>query len=114
MQQPEDGQQPLSEPHSSSGSTEGANNGAAGDSEQQHKVVLYRGLGMVPFRVLVRLKIFQLAGVAALAIPINTFLVEVSTPAQCPCSQGDCSDGAGALQRVAQFQYIRTMDPCCV
>ena len=32
---------------------------------------------MIPFRVLVRLKIFQLAGVAALAIPINTFLVEV-------------------------------------
>ena len=32
---------------------------------------------MVPFRVLVRLKIFQLGGVAALAIPINTFLVEV-------------------------------------
>ena len=40
-------------------------------------MVLYRGRGMVPFRVLVRLKIFQLAGVAALAIPINTFLVEV-------------------------------------
>ena len=41
------------------------------------RIVLYRGRGMVPFRVLVRLKIFQLAGVAALAIPINTFLVEV-------------------------------------
>lgn len=40
-------------------------------------MVLYRGRGIVPFRVLVRLKIFQLAGVAALAIPINTFLVEV-------------------------------------
>lgn len=40
-------------------------------------MVLYKGRGMVPFRVLVRLKIFQLAGVAALAIPINTFLVEV-------------------------------------
>ena len=41
------------------------------------RIVLYRGRGMIPFRVLVRLKIFQLAGVAALAIPINTFLVEV-------------------------------------
>ena len=39
--------------------------------------MLYRGVGMVPFRVLVRLKVFQLAGVAALAIPINTFLAEV-------------------------------------
>lgn len=41
--------------------------------------VLYRGVGMIPFRVLVRLKIFQLVGVAALAIPINTFLVQAST-----------------------------------
>ena len=32
---------------------------------------------MVPFRLLVRFKIFQLAGVAALAVPINTFLSEV-------------------------------------
>ena len=47
------------------------------DSKDACRVVLYRGRGMVPFRVLVRLKIFQLAGVAALAIPINTFLVEV-------------------------------------
>ncbi|KAK9835227.1 hypothetical protein WJX81_007269 [Elliptochloris bilobata] len=31
---------------------------------------------MVPFRVLVRLKVFQLAGVAGLAIPINSFLGE--------------------------------------
>ena len=46
-------------------------------SEEAQRTVLYRGRGMVPFRVLVRLKIFQLGGVAALAIPINTFLVEV-------------------------------------
>ena len=46
--------------------------------------MLYRGWGMVPFRVLVRLKIFQLASIAALAIPINTFLVEVSAP-PVPC-----------------------------
>lgn len=32
---------------------------------------------MVPFRLLVRFKIFQLAGVAALAVPINTFLSDV-------------------------------------
>ena len=48
------------------------------DQGAAEKTVLYRGKGMVPFRVLVRLKIFQLAGVAALAIPINTFLVQVS------------------------------------
>lgn len=35
---------------------------------------------MVPFRLLVRFKIFQLAGVAALAVPINTFLSEVKFP----------------------------------
>ena len=46
-------------------------------SGNAERIVLYRGRGMVPFRVLVRLKIFQLGGVAALAIPINTFLVEV-------------------------------------
>ena len=39
--------------------------------------MLYRGLGMVPFRLLVRFKVFQLAAVAALAIPISTFLSEV-------------------------------------
>lgn len=48
------------------------------------KTVLYRGVGMVPFRVLVRLKIFQLAGVAGLAIPINTFLVQARP--SCLCS----------------------------
>ena len=37
---------------------------------------------MVPFRLLVRFKIFQLAGVAALAVPINTFLSEVLTTMQ--------------------------------
>jgi hypothetical protein len=50
---------------------------ASSQAGPQKKLVLYRGIGMVPFRVLVRLKVFQLAGVAALAIPINTFLVEV-------------------------------------
>lgn len=42
------------------------------------KHVLYRGRYMVPFRLLVRFKVFQLVGVAALAVPINTFLVQAS------------------------------------
>ena len=41
------------------------------------KLVLYKGSYMRLFRLLVRFKIFQLVGIAALAIPINTFLVEV-------------------------------------
>lgn len=49
--------------------------GAAGGGAAE-PVVLYKGFGMVPFRVLVRLKVFQLAGVAGLAIPINSFLGE--------------------------------------
>ncbi|KAK9817066.1 hypothetical protein WJX72_009013 [[Myrmecia] bisecta] len=40
--------------------------------------VLYRGKWMQPFRLLVRFKIFQLVGVAALVVPINTWLVEGS------------------------------------
>ena len=43
------------------------------------KLVLYKGRYMQTFRLLVRFKIFQLVGIAALAIPINTFLVEVSS-----------------------------------
>ena len=46
-------------------------------SAKQERVVLYRGAYMRPFRMLVRFKIFQLVGIASLAIPINTFLVEV-------------------------------------
>jgi hypothetical protein len=38
---------------------------------------LYKGRYMQTFRLLVRFKIFQLVGIAALAIPINTFLMEV-------------------------------------
>ncbi len=41
------------------------------------KLVLFKGGYMKTFRMLVRFKIFQLVGIAALAIPINTFLVEV-------------------------------------
>ena len=41
------------------------------------KIVLYKGSYMRLFRLLVRFKIFQLVGIAALAIPINTFLAEV-------------------------------------
>lgn len=41
------------------------------------KIVLYKGRYMRMFRMLVRFKIFQLVGIAALAVPINTFLAEV-------------------------------------
>ena len=41
------------------------------------RMVLYKGAFMRPFRLLVRFKIFQLVGIASLAIPINTFLVQV-------------------------------------
>jgi hypothetical protein len=36
------------------------------------KQVLYRGRGIRTFRLLVRAKVFQLSGIAALAIPLNT------------------------------------------
>lgn len=48
------------------------------DLPDDTKVVLYRGRYMQTFRLLVRFKIFQLVGIAALAIPINTFLMEGS------------------------------------
>jgi hypothetical protein len=54
----------------------GAAPGAAAGGAGAPAVVLYKGVGMVPFRVLVRLKVFQLAGVAGLAIPVNSFLGE--------------------------------------
>jgi len=38
--------------------------------------VLYKGRWMLPFRVLVRLKMFQLGGVAACAVPLGTLLTE--------------------------------------
>ena len=41
--------------------------------------MLYKGAWMVPFRTLVRLKIFQLSGVAAAALPLGTFLSQVHT-----------------------------------
>jgi len=42
--------------------------------------VLYKGRWMLPFRVLVRLKMFQLGGVAACAVPLGTLLTEVRPP----------------------------------
>lgn len=51
----------------------------ANDIPDGTKLVLYKGRYMQTFRLLVRFKIFQLVGIAALAIPINTFLVEVSS-----------------------------------
>ena len=50
------------------------------------KVVLYKGRYMKAFRMLVRFKVFQLVGIAALAVPINTFMVGVSTPRLSPAS----------------------------
>lgn len=47
------------------------------------KIVLYKGRYMRMFRMLVRFKIFQLVGIAALAVPINTFLAEVSLVKLC-------------------------------
>lgn len=41
---------------------------------QFEKHVLYRGRGIQLFRILVRFKIFQLTGVAALIVPLTTFL----------------------------------------
>lgn len=38
------------------------------------KQVLYRGKGIKLFRLLVRMKIFQLTGIAALAIPVSAFI----------------------------------------
>ena len=80
-----------STPHDTSTAVSPSNAKAATpqSSEEAQRIVLYRGRGMVPFRVLVRLKIFQLGGVAALAIPINTFLVEVTFSANtglCRCT----------------------------
>ena len=52
---------------------------------------------MIPFRVLVRLKVFQLAGVAALAIPINTFLVEVCKCCGLPSASSQLTATAALL-----------------
>ena len=51
---------------------------------QQQPIVVYKGTGMRVFRLLVRFKIFQLLGVAALAIPINTMFNEVRA-SMCTC-----------------------------
>jgi len=50
---------------------------SSNDIPDDTKIVLYKGRYMQTFRLLVRFKIFQLVGIAALAIPINTFLMEV-------------------------------------
>lgn len=66
----------VAEPDSREGGEPGAARGAAGGGAAQ-RVVMYKGFGMVPFRVLVRLKVIQLTGVAGLAIPITCFLAGV-------------------------------------
>ncbi len=51
---------------------------AAGQATgQSQPILLYKGRGMQLFRLLVRFKVLQLLGVAALAIPINTMFSEV-------------------------------------
>ena len=57
--------------------TSEAQSPSANDIPDNTKIVLYKGRYMQTFRLLVRFKIFQLVGIAALAIPINTFLMEV-------------------------------------
>jgi hypothetical protein len=54
-------------------STTSTTNTSTSQSEWQ-KQVLYRGRGIQLFRILVRFKIAQLSGVAALAVPMATFL----------------------------------------
>ena len=51
---------------------------AGAQAVEGSRVVLYKGRYMLAFRMLVRFKIFQLVGIAALAVPINTFLAGVS------------------------------------
>ena len=51
---------------------------AGAQAGEGSRVVLYKGRYMLAFRMLVRFKIFQLVGIAALAVPINTFLAGVS------------------------------------
>jgi hypothetical protein len=63
-----------------SGDGSNSESGSPGAAGPPAKHVLYRGLGMVPFRLLVRFKVFQLAGVAAVVIPISTFLSQVRLP----------------------------------
>ena len=41
---------------------------------ETHKRVLYRGPGLLPFRTLVRFKVFQLAGVGAASAPLSAAL----------------------------------------
>jgi len=70
------------ESEAAAASDAGANKGqspSSNDVADDTKVVLYKGRYMQTFRLLVRFKIFQLVGIAALAIPINTFLMEVRT-----------------------------------
>ncbi|DBB10648.1 TPA: hypothetical protein ACH3X3_007157 [Trebouxia sp. C0006] len=69
------------ESEAAAASDAGTNKGqspSSNDVADDTKVVLYKGRYMQTFRLLVRFKIFQLVGIAALAIPINTFLMEGS------------------------------------
>ena len=43
----------------------------------EHILTLYKGRWMVPFYVLVRLKVLQLTGFAAFVVPVNAWLSQV-------------------------------------
>ena len=76
QQPPQHSQAMLTSAEKSNGSkVEGQ---AAAELPQGSKIVLYKGRYMQAFRMLVRFKVLQLVGIAALAVPINTFLVGVS------------------------------------
>lgn len=47
------------------------------EGKQREALVIYKGRWMVPFYVLVRLKVIQLVGLGALVLPINTWLHKV-------------------------------------
>ena len=74
--------------HSAAASQQGSQCDSEGDrgtgAVEGSRIVLYKGRYMLAFRMLVRFKIFQLVGIAALAVPINTFLAGVSLFICCP------------------------------
>jgi len=47
------------------------------EGKERETLVIYKGRWMVPFYVLVRLKVIQLVGLGALVLPINTWLHKV-------------------------------------
>eukprot|EP00803_Ostreobium_quekettii_P004810 evm.model.scf_1129.4 EVM.evm.TU.scf_1129.4 scf_1129:21786-23242(+) len=69
---------PLSHLHGANGVDGDGNIAMQQQESARGKVVLYKGRWMVPFYILVRLKVFQLLGFGSLVVPLNTWLVEVA------------------------------------